>query len=122
LNLQAALAGVSQIRILDAKDDAARNSYYCLTAVLQGELKDQRAEVIEKLRAAGVGTSVYYPQPVPRMTYYREKYGYDESAYPEATVISDQSIALPVGPHLSDEDVEYVGESFRRVIKELAHV
>jgi perosamine synthetase len=75
--------------------------------------------VINRLKAAGVGTSVYYPQPVPRMTYYRDKYGYDAALYPEATAISDQSIALPVGPHLSDEDVEYIGDTFAGIVKEL---
>ena len=49
-------------------------------------------------------------QPVPRMTYYREKYGYDASRYPVAEQISDEAIALPVGPHLSQEDLDYILE------------
>jgi dTDP-4-amino-4,6-dideoxygalactose transaminase len=53
------------------------------------------------MKSDNIGTSVYYPQPVPRMSYYRNKYGYDAASYPEAEKISDASIALPVGPHLT---------------------
>ncbi len=72
------------------------------------------------LGEAGVGTSLYYPQPVPRMQYYREKYGYDAAAYPNAEAISDGSIALPVGPHLEDGDAAYIGAATRRAIEAAA--
>jgi perosamine synthetase len=118
--LKAELQGIEQITILDAQQDATRSSHYCLTVVLTDDLKDRRIEVATRLKQAGVGTSVYYPQPVPRMTYYRDKYGYDADDYPRATAISDQSIALPVGPHLSDDDVEYIGHTFSGIIEELS--
>lgn len=117
--LKAGLAGTEHIRILDSYLPEAPNSHYCLSVVLEGPLADRRNEVAARLKEKGVGTSVYYPQPVPRMTYYREKYGYDAAAYPEATAISDQSIALPVGPHLSDEDVDYIAGTFKRTILEV---
>lgn len=117
--LRAAIASLEHVRIIDAASEDTRNSCYCLSVVLIGPLADRRSEVIARLKAAGVGTSVYYPQPVPRMTYYREKYGYEPESYPEAAAISDQSIALPVGPHLNDDDVEYVGAAFASTVKEL---
>jgi dTDP-4-amino-4,6-dideoxygalactose transaminase len=64
---------------------------------------------------------MYYPQPVPRMSYYRDKYGYQAEAYPQATIISDQSIALPVGPHLSVDDVDYIGHTFAETVMEMNH-
>ena len=95
------------------------NSHYCLSVVLGGALAGRRDEVTVKLKEAGVSVSVYYPQPVPRMVYYREKYGYDAPAYARAAAISDQSIALPVGPHLTEDDVRYVADALLRVIGEL---
>jgi perosamine synthetase len=85
--------------------------------VLEGALGPKRNELVAALNAAGVGTSVYYPQPVPRMKYYREKYGYDAARYPVATEVSDRSIALPVGQHLGVADMHYVAETFRAVLK-----
>jgi dTDP-4-amino-4,6-dideoxygalactose transaminase len=110
--LQAQLDGVAGVRVLDGPG----NSHYCLTAVFDTVA---RPDLVRTLNARGVGTSVYYPHPVPRLRYYRDKYGDPAGRYPGATTISDQSIALPVGPHLSPEDADYVGEQVRRTLKEL---
>jgi dTDP-4-amino-4,6-dideoxygalactose transaminase len=114
--LSRALRGAPGLRVLDAKSADAQNSHYCLVVVLEGALGAKRNEIVGRLNAAGVGTSVYYPQPVPRMKYYRDKYGYDAARYPAASGISDRSIALPVGPHLDVADIQYVGETFLDVV------
>lgn len=117
--LAQALGDVPGIRVLDAKDSRAVNSHYCLSFVLQGALVERRRELIAELAAAGVGTSLYYPQPVPRMTYYRQKYGYDAGRFPHATEISDASIALPVGPYLEPADADYVADHVVAAIRRL---
>lgn len=93
--------------------DGPGNSHYCLSVVLD----ERRNDVLRLLGEAGVGASVYYPQPVPRMTYYREKYGYDAARYPNAEAISDRGIALPVGPHLEDGDVERIATSLLHAVE-----
>lgn len=118
--LKSALKAVPEVRVLDSQTPAAENSHYCLSAVLQGRAGDKRNEILIKMKDAGVGTSVYYPQPVPRMTYYKKKYGYDPKRFPQAEAVSDRSIALPVGPHLSAEDVGRVAETFIKIIREAA--
>ena len=117
--LRTRLAVLSGVRVVDAPEDGAKNSHYCLVAMLEGELGERRTEVVARLNEAGVGTSVYYPQPVPRMTYYRRKYGYDASRFPHAAGISDRSIALPVGPHLDEEDMDYIGEQLSLICEGL---
>lgn len=118
--LRDALADVAGARVLDAADPKAVSSHYCLTLVLPPGAAARRVEIVARLQEKGVGTSVYYPQPVPRMRYYRDKYGYDGAAYPEAEAISDRSLALPVGPHLEPDDVDYVARTVRAVIEEVA--
>ena len=112
------LRGLRGVRVLDARNADAQQSHYCLVAVLEGAGVEARNAVVAKVNAAGVGTSVYYPQPVPRMLYYRSKYGYAGEQFPVATSISDGSVALPVGPHLSVEDVQHVARTFRTVVEE----
>ena len=46
---------------------------------------------ITQLNAAGVGTSVHYPLPVPLMRYYRDKYGYRDGDFPVAQWINTQA-------------------------------
>lgn len=79
--LSTALSDVPHVHVLDAHTSDAQSSHYCLSAVLTGPLAGRRNELIGKLKSAGVGNSIYYPQPVPRMSYYRNKYGYDETRW-----------------------------------------
>ncbi len=115
--LKRGLAEIPGLRVIDATSPEAQQSFYCLSAVLAGELGRRRDEIVQKLNGAGIGTSIYYPQPVPRMSYYRNKYGYDSEMFEAAAEISDQSIALPVGPHVSQDDVRYIIETFNHLIK-----
>jgi dTDP-4-amino-4,6-dideoxygalactose transaminase len=116
--LKAALAHLPAVRVLDARRPEAVNSHYCLVMVLAGGGTEARNRLAMMLSERGVGTSIYYPQPVPRMRYYQEKYGYDAAAYPHATQISDCSIALPVGPHLTAADVGYICDVVAHAIQE----
>ena len=111
--IAAELEGFERAHVLDGPG----NSHYCLSIVLDESLGSRRSEIVAALSTAGIGTSLYYPQPVPRMSYYREKYGYDNAAYPNASAISDRSIALPVGPHLAAGDADYIGTTLRRALE-----
>ncbi len=59
-----------------------RSSHYCLVAVLDEELRERREQIIEQLKADGVGTSVYYPKPLPDTRFYRETYGDERGLTP----------------------------------------
>lgn len=116
--LASGLRGVEGLTVLQASGgSAAQSSYYCLSAVLPAEEAELRLPLVERLRAAGVGTSVYYPRPVPLMTYYRDKY--PGGSWPVASWISDCSVALPVGPHLDQDDAAYIAEELGRALKEV---
>lgn len=118
--LKQGFSPLPNIRVLDSTCRSATNSHYSLTLVLENELKSYRNEVIRRLKEAGIGTSIYYPQPTPRMSYYRNKYGYDAHRYPVAIEISDHSIALPVGPHLEPEDIQYILDQTSEILVEVS--
>ena len=118
--LKQGFSPIPNIRVLDSTCRSATNSHYSLTLVLENELKSYRNEVIRRLKEAGIGTSIYYPQPTPRMSYYRNKYGYDAHRYPVAIEISDHSIALPVGPHLEPEDIQYILDQTSEILVEVS--
>ena len=120
LALKQGLSTLPNSRVLDAVSSGSENSHYSLTFVLEGELKPHRNELIRRLKEVGVGTSVYYPQPTARMTYYKEKYGYDSSRYPIATEVADHSIALPVGPHIETHDMQYIITQTSEILSEIS--
>jgi dTDP-4-amino-4,6-dideoxygalactose transaminase len=65
-----------------------------------------RDEALEKLKAAGVGTGVFYPVPVYRQKVYLDR-GYGE-ALPVTEEVCQQVISLPVHAALSPSDLEMI--------------
>lgn len=109
-----------KIRVLPQPQNEIKTScHYCLSIVLDKSIASQRSNIMDILKEEGIGSSVYYPQPVPRMKYYKEKYKYDQHLFKMAAIISDHSIALPVGPHLDSTDMETIGESINKILKNL---
>jgi dTDP-4-amino-4,6-dideoxygalactose transaminase len=116
--LRHALAGGAGITLLTGGDDRRVHANYCLVAVLDQALASRRPAIIESMKASGVGTSVYYPVPIPLSKFYRAKYGAQADAFPNASRISNQSIALPVGPHLDEIDMRFIAAALARGIQE----
>lgn len=117
--LKAGLTGRNDLRLIEDHRPKVGHSPYCLSVVLQGRAAARRNDLLLKLKARGIGTSVYYPHPLPRVTYYRKKYGTSSDGVPSATDISDHSVALPVGPHLTEKDVDRVAQQFRDTLTEV---
>lgn len=113
------LSELDEIDLLESSREGFESSYYCMSAILKEEIATKRFEIVEYLKEKGVGTSVYYPKPVPHMSYYKEKYGYSDSSFPNASRISYQSIALPVGPHLNVEDMDYIGQTLKEALSHI---
>ncbi|MBN1343221.1 MAG: DegT/DnrJ/EryC1/StrS family aminotransferase [Phycisphaerae bacterium] len=120
--LAAGLAGIEGIQVLGADEPVETAGCYCLVAMLDDALRDRRIDLIEALKTRGVGTSIYYPRPVPRMTYYRDKYDTRDDDTPVAARISDASLALPVGPHVCPEDVDYMITAVAAAVEEVRKV
>lgn len=117
--LSRGLREIPEIQLLSSTNGRFISSYYCLSAILSPQLTPKRFELVRYLNDRGIGTSIYYPRPVPHFTYYRDKYGYGDESFPAARWISDSSIALPVGPHLTPEDMHYVVLSMKEGISAL---
>ncbi len=117
--LREAMKDIAEIRLLADGDASRVHSNYCLVGVFGPELGEKRPQIIESMKRQGIGTSVYYPGPVPHMSYYRQKYGTPDSAFPNARRISNHSLALPVGPHLHPAQMKIVAEGLKTAIKEL---
>ena len=74
----------------------------------------ERNEIIEKMAVRGVATNGHY-KPLPMIT----AYGKDCSAYPNAYDYYHNLITLPFHTLLSDEDVDYVCETLKDVMREV---
>jgi perosamine synthetase len=118
ITLEASLSGLDGFRILPQPvDGTIVSSHYCMGILLEAHLIAKRAKIMKSLKSLGIGTSIYYPHPVPEMSYYRNKYGIVDC--PNAELISNSIIALPVGPHLNTTDMQTIAESLSTVLSEL---
>jgi dTDP-4-amino-4,6-dideoxygalactose transaminase len=66
------------------------------------------------LRELGVGSAVHYAVPVHRQPLY-VSLGYGEVSMPESERAAAQVLSLPVHPALSDDDLDRIVESLRKV-------
>lgn len=105
-----------ELKLLSDGGGDSEHAHYCLVVLLDEHIADSRFEIIQAMKGAGVGVSVYYPGPVPNLKYYKEKYDLDVANYPNAARISNQSIALSVGPHLNEEDMLFTAKVLKSAI------
>jgi dTDP-4-amino-4,6-dideoxygalactose transaminase len=118
--LEKSIIGIKGLRLLPQPfNKHLQSCHYCAGVILEEHLMSKRGEIMTKLGQKGIGTSVYYPQPVPRMTYYKNRYGYEGSNYPNATKISDGIIALTVAPHVTSDQVTYMANELKAIMKDL---
>lgn len=75
----------------------------------------KRNEIIIKMAEVGIACNVHY-KPLPMMTAYRNL-GFDIKKFPNAYEMYKNEITLPLHTLLSDDEVEYVVENFKTVIK-----
>jgi dTDP-4-amino-4,6-dideoxygalactose transaminase len=116
--LRAILTRIDGLTLFPDTHGKATSSHYCINAVLPRDGSVSRDRVVDGLNARKIGSSVHYPGPVPLFTYYSQKYGYKAGQFPVAEWLADQTISLPVGPHLTKGDAERVGNAFQEAYSE----
>lgn len=75
-------------------------------------LGGRRDAVQQALTAAGIGTMVYYPVPCHQLPLYKD----GAPSLPLSERAAAEVLSLPIGPSLSDADVDRVVESLRAAV------
>lgn len=114
-NLNANLDTNHQVAYLNHKDENHCSSHHLYLARLKGKSREETNRVIELMAERGVATNVHY-KPLPMMTAYKAL-GFDIKNYPNAFHLFENEITLPLHTKLTDEEVEYVINSFIDIIK-----
>jgi len=115
------LKNLKNIRVIDSSQKVLKNSHYCLAVLLDKKISRFRMQIVKKLNNLGIGTSIYYPQPVPRMKYYKNKYSYNKKRFKNAEMFSDSSICFPVGPHLNQNHMTFIAKNITTVVENIKH-
>jgi dTDP-4-amino-4,6-dideoxygalactose transaminase len=67
----------------------------------------RRAALQEHLTKRGVGTLIHYPVP-PHLQKAYTDLSYPPGSFPVSERMADEVLSLPMGPHLSESDLEFV--------------
>lgn len=94
---------------------AASSGHLYLTRI-PGIGERERNEIIEKMAEQGISTNVHY-KPLPMMTAYRAL-GWDIKDFPNAYDYYHNLVTLPLHTLLTDDDVAYVIENYKKIVKE----
>lgn len=78
-------------------------------------LKKTRRQIVEELRAAGIGVQIHYI-PVHTQPYYR-RLGFKDGDFPESEKYYAETISLPMFAGLTDEDQERVVQTLKVVLR-----
>jgi len=119
LYLNKLMKNIEGITLLPLESKRETQSYYCFIVILNNLLKKRRSLIIKELNKLGIGTSVYYPHPVPRLKWYKRKYGYNKKDFVNAEKFSDNTISFPVGPHLGRKEMYFIASNLKKIIYKL---
>jgi perosamine synthetase len=85
------------------------HSWYLYTARLKDGTEEARNRLVDDLKKKGIGSEVYYINPVHQMPFYRENFG--SAKLPETEKASKQVFSLPIHPGVTEEQVHFIGET-----------
>lgn len=93
------------------------HSWHLFPIVLNDNARIGRNELIDKLSVAGIGTSVHY-KPLHHMTYYKNTYHLSPEDYPNTERTWKGNISLPIYPYLKIDELRYICETIKELLKE----
>ncbi len=76
------------------------------------KVKEGRDELKDFLKNKGVGTEIYYPVPLHMQECFKYL-GYDPNAFPVSVEASQKTLALPIFPELTNEEIRYIVEQVK---------
>jgi len=75
-----------------------------------------REQVVAALDAENIGVGIHYV-PVHQHPYYRQRFGFTDADFPNATFVGERTISLPLTPAMSEQDVNDVVHALTRILR-----
>lgn len=92
------------------------HAYHLYTIIIKPEtLKINRDFFLKALHEENIGVGVHYIS-LHLHPYYKNRFNYKKSDFPNAAFISDRIISLPLSPKLTNQDVKDVIEAVKKIL------
>ena len=107
------------VQVLDHRSDDHRSSGHLYFVRFLGRDAAFRNEFYDRMKSKGVNCNVHF-KPLPMMTAYKQR-GFDIVDYPYAYNMHKNQLTLPLNTALSDEQAQYVIDTFIETYKEMTN-
>lgn len=108
------------VKHLNHYSERSTSSGHLYLTRIPGIGDEKRRELITKMAKRGVSTNVHY-KPLPMMTAYKQL-GWNIKDFPNAYNYYANLITLPLHTLLTDEDVDYVINTYREIVGPCIHI
>ena len=108
------------IKVLNHYTTDRKSSGHLYITRIPGIRREQANEIMKEMAQAGIATNVHF-KPLPLHTAYKNL-GFDIKDYPVAYAKFENEITLPLHTKMTDEDVEYVIETYIEILNKYFRV
>jgi perosamine synthetase len=112
-----AFADVPEVSKPVVREDVQHAWHLYVIRLHHDRLRIGRNEFIEKLKQAGVSTSVHFI-PLHLHQYYRTGFGYHPEDFPNASALFEQILSLPLYPGMKEAEISGVIQAVRKIAGE----
>ncbi len=113
-SLNKELKKIDGVEVMEEPEDYFAAYQLYMIRVLEG--KEMRDALMRYLAKKGISTKVYF-EPVHKYTIFR-KLGYSKVKLPVTEKVSSQVLSLPMYPHMTKEELDYIVTSIKEFFQE----
>jgi len=116
-----AFKNMPELTALTIKNDRITSWHLYVIKLNLAMLSINRSEFISKLTKKGIYTSVHFI-PLYRHPFYRNKFNYKRSDFPNSEWAYKRIVSLPIYPGMTNKEVKYVIHEIKRIINKNKNV
>ena len=102
------------VTVLKHYGDNFRSCCHLYLVNVLGKTREECNQIIEKMAEDGIATNVHY-KPLPLLSAYKKR-GFDIKDYPNAFARYSNIISLPLYSTMTDEEIDYVIDCFKKAL------
>lgn len=112
---EAALGGTPGLQLPQVRKEN-EHTWFVYAVRVSAALRDA---LLEALNQHGVQSKAYFYPCIHLQTFYREQFGFREGDFPVSEQLSHEIVILPFFSDMSDEQLYYVADTLKRLLREL---
>ncbi len=106
-----------KLEITPKSPEYCKNSYHLFQLKVSKKKSGiSRDQLINKLHSKNIGTGVHYLS-IPSHKFYKEKFNWKNNDYPNASLIGDRTLSIPLSPYLKNNEINYIADQIKNILR-----